>query len=246
MRVCLSLCFVLLASSASAQRLEWSSEWRDPGAADAASAGALFLGSFALALGGEASATSWSHAGPLDAAATRTFGLRSTRGRRRASVASYVFGGLTLAMPISDSLVALGDNAEVAANLAQITTLSLASATMVTTFLKYVVLRARPDAEECQSEECATSRYRGFPSGHSSLAFTAASLSCTYHLRVGIYGSRAADIAACGTSLAFAFTTSILRMVARRHYLSDVLVGGALGVLAGWVLPSLLYLGFGD
>lgn len=242
----LSIAFVLVASSASAQRLEWSDDWRSPGLSDAISAGALFAGSLAISLGGDAPASSWRAPGPLDGAFAEGLSLRSARARARASTASYVFGGLALSMPISDVAVAYADNTTVASNLAQITTLSLASVTLATSFLKYVVLRTRPSANECQTADCAASRYRSFPSGHTSLAFTAASLSCTYHLRVGLYGSRAADIAACGTSIAFALTTAILRMVARKHYLSDVLVGGALGVLAGWVLPSLLYLGFGD
>lgn len=246
-RACLlSLVFVFAASSASAQRLQWSDEWREPGVLDAISTGALFTGALAITLGADALASPWSEAGPIDGALAEGLSLRSARARRRASTASYVFGGLALSMPFSDVAVAFADHTAVAGNLAQITTLSLASVTLVTSFLKYVVLRTRPSADECQTADCAASRYRSFPSGHASLAFTAASLSCTYHLRVGIYGSRAADIAACGTSLAFALTTAVLRMVARKHYLSDVLVGGALGVLAGWVLPSLLYLGFGD
>lgn len=247
MRVCLlSIAFVFVASSASAQRLQWSEEWGQPGLSDAISTGALFAGSLAITVGADALVSPWSEPGPIDGALVEGLSLRSARARRRAGVASYVFGGLALSMPISDVAVAFADNTSVASNLAQITTLSFASVTLATSFLKYVLLRARPSADECQTADCAASRYRSFPSGHASLAFTAASLSCTYHLRVGIYGSRAADIAACGTSLAFAFTTAVLRMVARKHYLSDVLVGGALGVLAGWVLPSLLYLGFGD
>lgn len=232
---------LLVASSAGAQRLQWAEEWRQPNVSDTISAGALFTGALVISLGGDAPASPWRQAGPIDEAFAHDFSLVNARARRRASVASYVLGGLALSMPVSDIAVALADNPEVAANLAQVTTLSFASVTFVTSFLKYAVLRTRPNAGECQTPSCAASRYRSFPSGHSSLAFTGASLSCTYHLRVGIYGSRAADIAACGASLALAFTTAILRMVARKHYLSDVLIGGALGVLAGWVLPSLLY-----
>ena len=242
----LTIVFLLVASPTSAQRLQWAEEWSEPGVSDVISAGALFTGALAISLGSDALASSWQQAGPIDDALAEGLSLASARARSRASTASYVFGGLALSMPIGDVAVAFADNPDVAVNLAQITTLSFASVTLATSFLKYVVLRTRPNAGECQTASCAASRYRSFPSGHSSLAFTAASLSCTYHLRVGIYGSRGADIAACGTSLAFAFTTAILRMVARKHYLSDVLVGGALGVLAGWVLPSLLYLGFGD
>lgn len=246
-RTCLlSMAFVFVASSASAQRLQWSEEWDRPGVSDAISTGALLTGALAISLGADSLTSPWSEPGPLDGALAEGLSLRSARARRRASTASYVFGGLALSMPISDVVVAFADNTAVAADLGQITTLSFASVTLVTSFLKYIVLRTRPGPNECQTPDCTASRYRSFPSGHTSLAFTAASLSCTYHLRVGIYGSRAADIAACGTSLAFALTTAVLRMIARKHYLSDVLVGGALGVLAGWVLPSLLYLGFGD
>ena len=41
--------------------------------------------------------------------------------------------------------------------------------------------------------------------------------------------------------LPFAITTAVLRMVADKHYLTDVLVGAAVGTLFGIGLPLLLH-----
>ena len=123
--------------------------------------------------------------------------------------------------------------------------LSFGAATLTSFFLKHVTRRTRPGDCPAGDATCESRRHLSFPSGHAALAFTAASLSCTYHVRVGVYGSRVADYAACGASVGLALATSFLRIRARRHYLSDVLVGSAIGVLAGWLLPSVLYLGLG-
>ena len=77
-----------------------------------------------------------------------------------------------------------------------------------------------------------------FPSGHSSSAAVAAGLVCTHHAKLGLYGSAAADIGACVVSSAMAVTAGAMRIVADRHYATDVaaglLIGGGIGV--GWPL----------
>ena len=57
--------------------------------------------------------------------------------------------------------------------------------------------------------------------------------------------TRAADITGCAIATSLATTTSILRMVAKRHHFSDVLLGVVVGVLSGWLLPALATFGFG-
>jgi membrane-associated phospholipid phosphatase len=108
--------------------------------------------------------------------------------------------------------------------------------------IKHAVGRARPferDCEEdperhgCDDGDIFSSVY----SLHSGMAFTAAGFSCSMHLSSGLYGDTAADATACGISLALAATTGLLRVVSDRHYLSDVLVGAALGFLVGYLMP---------
>jgi hypothetical protein len=108
--------------------------------------------------------------------------------------------------------------------------------------------RERPYGRICgdelseESRDCRrNSRHRSFFSGHTSIAFAAAGLSCTHHMNLELYGGGAADAAACGASLVVAAATGALRMVGDVHYASDVGVGAIWGSLAGFGLPWLLH-----
>jgi hypothetical protein len=69
------------------------------------------------------------------------------------------------------------------------------------------------------------------------MAFTSAGFSCAMHLSRRLYEDPASDGIACGTSVAMAGTTGLLRVLSDRHYLSDVLVGAALGFVVGYLVP---------
>ena len=62
-------------------------------------------------------------------------------------------------------------------------------------------------------------------------------------MKIDLYGNKAADIAACAVSSTMALTSSILRLVADRHYASDSIVGAAIGGGVGVGLPLLLHYG---
>jgi membrane-associated phospholipid phosphatase len=79
------------------------------------------------------------------------------------------------------------------------------------------------------------------PSGHVSTAVTGAALICTHHLRLDLYGSRAADITACGLGIAAAVASGVSRIASDNHYTTDVLSGAAIGVVSGWLVPTLLH-----
>jgi len=89
-------------------------------------------------------------------------------------------------------------------------------------------------------------RYVSFFSGHSSVAFTSAGLTCAHHQRLPLYGGGAADAAACGAMIAVALSTASFRVLADEHYMSDILVGSAVGFAAGYGLPTLLHYGWGN
>jgi membrane-associated phospholipid phosphatase len=108
--------------------------------------------------------------------------------------------------------------------------------------------RERPYGRVCgdelpeESRDCRrNSRHRSFFSGHTSIAFAAAGLSCTHHMNLGLYGGGGADAAACGASLLVAASTGALRMAGDVHYATDVGVGAIWGSLAGFGLPWLLH-----
>ncbi len=81
----------------------------------------------------------------------------------------------------------------------------------VTAALKFSIDRTRPNGDSYS-----------FPSGHAAMAFTAAPvLQRRYGLGAGI------------PAYAMAFVTAAARMEDRKHYLSDVVAGAAIGMVAG-------------
>lgn len=120
--------------------------------------------------------------------------------------------------------------------------LALGLTLTIGTGVKEAVGRARPYERECaddpQRAGCEDSdRFHSFYSGHTSMAFTSAGFSCAMHLSRSLYGDEVADASSCGASLALATTTGLLRVLADRHYLTDVLVGAVLGFLVGYIVP---------
>src|SRR5581483_5951479 len=114
---------------------------------------------------------------------------------------------------------------------------------------KRVFDRQRPEAQEASCDAtnaspnaaaCARDdRNASFWSGHSAHAFTAAALVCTEHAELAIYGAPW-DAFACAASLTMATGVGAMRIVADRHWASDVIVGAAIGSLSGWLVPTLL------
>ena len=106
--------------------------------------------------------------------------------------------------------------------------------------------RERPDVEECRKDPeyhhlCFGGSNASFPSGHTSGAFVGAGVVCAHHTHLPLYGGGAPDIAACAVNLTMATASSVLRLIADRHYLTDNLVGAAIGLGAGWGVPLLLH-----
>lgn len=106
--------------------------------------------------------------------------------------------------------------------------------------------RARPSFDECVENPridplCGSAPTSGFPSGHTNQAATAAGLSCAHHLSLGLYGAKWADITACAGTTALATATGVARLVGDRHYVTDVIAGGAIGFGFGYALPMLLH-----
>jgi membrane-associated phospholipid phosphatase len=105
--------------------------------------------------------------------------------------------------------------------------------------------RARPSYADCKAGTsvdplCNAGAYASFPSGHTSAAMTGAGLICAHHGALPLYGG-AWDVAACAEGLTVATTVGVLRIMADRHYASDVLTGGAIGFFSGYGLPMLLH-----
>jgi hypothetical protein len=62
-----------------------------------------------------------------------------------------------------------------------------------------------------------------------------------HHAYLHLYGSRIGDALACVAAEGTAAAVGVLRTVADKHYLSDVLVGLGVGTLSGVGIPLLYY-----
>ena len=116
-----------------------------------------------------------------------------------------------------------GKNNFVDRSLVYLSSLSLALAT--TTIIKNTTNVLRPDGSD----------HRSMPSNHTAIAFVSATLLFEEYKDLSIWYGVA------GYSVATA--TGVLRMLNNKHWMSDVLVGAGLGILATeciyWVYPLL-------
>ncbi|MCU0671392.1 MAG: phosphatase PAP2 family protein [Myxococcota bacterium] len=246
-----ALAFVF-APSAHAQRLEWHEDWRRANGWDAGVSAVGFAGALTIALAVNDEEPGWTAIGPVDHAMLATMTPPRER-RRRLSLTSdlLMIGAAVLGPVFVEPFVAWRDHEGFAGQLAVVTVRSFAVASLLLTTLKYGLRRRRPPCEHDGSVESAGSTAdrstepcrqsdanRSFPSGHASTTFTAAALSCTAHRHAPIYGERRLGGAiACATLTTIATTTSLLRLFARRHHVSDVIVGALIGLASGWILP---------
>lgn len=96
-------------------------------------------------------------------------------------------------------------------NIATANTISL----IVVESLKHITKQERPDHSDNQS----------FPSGHTAIAFTNASLL--------FYEYKDSNIWYASSGYLFATATGFLRIANNKHYTSDVLAGAGIGLAAG-------------
>lgn len=228
----------------------WSSEWGKPGLVGLGVTGALAGTAAAINLGvNPLQVPNWR--GPILADRFVHERLRATtpNGRELAGTTSDVLLGALMAAPLIIDPALLWFKAKdstVATRMMAINMQSMATAFFATTALKFTVGRARPPIDGCwdnPSGDCEDREAVSFPSGHTSMAFAGAGLVCLNHEMLSPLGGPWDDVA-CYTALSAATATGVLRMVAHKHYMSDVVVGAAIGLLSGYILPKWLYFGF--
>jgi membrane-associated phospholipid phosphatase len=234
--------------SAPHRRIEWNERWHKFRPIEYATTAATGAAAFAVFLFGHPSDhPKW--IGPIlfDTAARNLFRERSRAGIEFALDASYYTALITPIQTVIDSIAlpAADGNAEVTWQLALMDAQSYALSGLVTAGLYDTTGRARPSYADCKSGKsvdplCNAGAYASFPSGHTSAAMTGAGLLCAHHTQLPLYGG-AWDIAACVEGLTIATSVGVFRMMADRHYASDVLTGGAIGFFSGFGLPMLLH-----
>ncbi len=80
-----------------------------------------------------------------------------------------------------------------------------------------------------------------FWSPQVSNAFASAALVCMYHDALDLFGEAWSDGIACGTAVAAAATTGLLRIVSDQHWVTDVLSGAVVGTAVGILVPWILH-----
>jgi len=116
--------------------------------------------------------------------------------------------------------------------------------------------RERPYVDTCRSDPDFAAREhdcvpdsdwnRSFIAGHPAVGVTAAALTCLHHSHMPLYGGGIGDDLACGVTIAAAAVNGVARVLAEKHYTTDLLFGIGLGLFAGYVVPKTLHYGWGD
>jgi hypothetical protein len=112
---------------------------------------------------------------------------------------------------------------------------------LVTESTKAISGRTRPFVQACDGTppsdaSCNDSdRKQSFFSGHAALAATGAGLTCSYAIKRKTWGdSRTGQVLPCLLGGTAAIATGALRIVADKHWGTDVLVGLSIGATVGW------------
>jgi len=165
---------------------------------------------------------------------------------RAAALASDVLLGSLAAGATFGSLidVAIDDDDEGARGWGQdvlVTAEALTITLALTQLTKYLVRRARPftyNPAVDSARKLTRTAGLSFFSGHTSMAFTsAAALSYTFWRRHP--GDGLGRGLVLGLSLSAAAATGILRVLAGKHYWTDVIVGALVGGAVGLLVPLL-------
>ena len=172
--------------------------------------------------------------------------LSSESGRAAASTTSDVFVYILAALPVANATLVAGAEHErwdIAWRLVVLDAETMFTATLAAVSLQHITARQRPFVQECAANptlsDCATgSKYQSFPSGHTTLAFTAVALECFHHGYLDTVHT-GWGAAACPVTIAVATVTGVLRIMADRHWATDVLAGALLGGTIGWAIPAL-------
>jgi len=261
--LCLLAAAVAVSAPAAAQqpsdhRLVWNEAWPRFRAWEYAATGVLVAGGLALEyLTRQPREPNWESPLPGELAVRDALAARTRSGREAAGVLSdYMWITAQWYTQVVDALVITflvdDQNFDVAWQMSAMNAEAMALGFVLTRGAHRLVARSRPLELGCENDPaydglCPFSgSTAGFPSGHASMAFVGAGLTCAHHQYLPIYGDAAADLSACLGVTALAATTGVLRIVSDSHYTSDVIAASLLGFAVGYAVPVLLHYGFGE
>lgn len=268
MRSAVILCAVVLAAVASSARadtpeaplppqnqrqptVKWHPAWAKFRPVQYVTTTALIAADVAIVMLNPDPNPRWDGALPFDGAAHTVLRAGSGKSRERAQYWSDRIHEANFVIGISEAPIAAAAHGqwEMAFQLSLINAQSYALAGLIQLGTARLVGRVRPFVEKCResgSEEfpCqAGGTTLSFISGHAMTSFVSAGLMCAHHGRLPLYGGGWGDTAACVGMILSATATGTLRVVADKHYFSDVFIGSLLGFGIGYGLPKLLHYG---
>jgi membrane-associated phospholipid phosphatase len=232
------------ASSETAHRLEW--QWKRVHAAEIGATAVLALGAIGF-YRMTAPTARWQKVNGFDGWFRDQLRL-SGQARQGVDLASRILATSLFAYPLlvdSFGVVLIGDkNKDVFTQLFAIQAQAFAMTGFVTYAAKAGARRERPYGQgvNCPgpSPECREGINESFFSDTASFAFAGAGLTCVAHRHLALYG-RVGDPLACATTLTLASAAALFRVMADEHWMTDVLTGAGIGLLAGWLVPWLLH-----
>jgi membrane-associated phospholipid phosphatase len=144
------------------------------------------------------------------------------------------------------------DKGSTALQMALVDGQTIAFAAGIQSFTAAIVGRERPyasqicdESPEKESSDCAgNNRTRSFFSGHATMAFTLASLTCVHHINLPIYGGGVAEAVPCAATMVVAGGVALLRVVSDQHNITDIMTGAAFGTAIGFGVPYLFHYGW--
>jgi membrane-associated phospholipid phosphatase len=258
------LVWVGLARAEDPVRVKWSEDWPRVRLVEGANIVALTVGSLAI----NELWTPPRHAGWKGGILFDDWVRKGLRGsspkaqKTAADVSDILYKGAVLAPYIVDVyFVTLGihQSSDVAIQMLLINLQALGIAGVATLAAEHAIGRARPYTQDCGPDGtvrtssgelllngCGTDGdFQSFYSGHAAATAAGAGLTCVHHQHLPLYGGGVADLVPCVFMIGVSATTGVARLIADRHWASDVLLGWGVGAFSGYVLPSLLHYGFG-
>ena len=156
---------------------------------------------------------------------------------RAATVSDFILTGAIVDAALTRAVLAplAKNDASMARRATAAHALAIGITLLLGSVIKAAVKRPRPFVRDCVAHPslpgCGVFQSNAsFYSLHAATAFTCAGFSY----------AMGSSPTACGASLAMAGATGLLRIVSDRHYLSDVLIGAAMGFVVGYVVPVAL------
>ena len=182
----------------------------------------------------------------IDPSLRRMVRFSTSTGRSWAGLISdMVLGSLVLGPNLVSAPLAYKKYGPKAAELLVINMQMISYVGFVTELSKILIGRARPYYRTCAGtrpdDDCGSVGVdESMISGHAAMSVASASLMCLHQEKAQLLTHRFGQ-AGCAMALGMAVSASMLRIASDRHYPSDVLVGAAVGVVLGYLVPKWRY-----